>query len=167
MYNAAYAIRPESFCPSPTFARKSNERGWYSVMDYEEIQISATASEDILILTQCSRSPGMAALTPVMAIPTAWRFQNLVKEWRRERGVTSSPVQMAMCASYQRIMTMGEAVIPLILRELESEGDDPDHWFWALRFLADVDPIQPAERGNMKAMAAAWLTWGRLNGFKW
>ena len=137
------------------------------MIDNEEIQVSAFALEDISIMTPCSRLPAMAALTPVMVIPNAWRFENLVAQWRKERGVTSSPVQMAMCPSYQRIMTMGEAAIPLILRELESEGDDPDHWFWALRFLADADPIPPDARGNMKAMAAAWIDWGRQNGFTW
>jgi hypothetical protein len=94
-------------------------------------------------------------------------FDLLVHQWRRERGVTSSVTAMAMCPAYQRIIAMGHRAVPAILRQLESEGDDPDHWFWALRFLTNADPVPADARGDMKKMAAAWLTWGHLNGFAW
>jgi hypothetical protein len=169
MHNSGYARAPEPFLPSPMFARKSDERKWYSVSENteEEIQVDVSAAlEDIRVLMPCPKSPAMAALTPLMLIPNAWRFQSLVAQWRKERGVTSSPVQMAMCPAYQQIMTM-EGAIPLILHQLESEGDDPDHWFWALRFLADTDPVSSNDRGNMKKMAEAWLDWGRRHFYVW
>src|ERR1022692_4604281 len=60
------------------------------------------------------------------------RFRTLASNWRNERGITSSATKMAMCPSYQRIIGMGGRAVPFILREMESEGNDPDHWFWAL-----------------------------------
>lgn len=34
---------------------------------------------------------------------------------------------------------MGEAAVPLILRDLEHQ---PDHWFWALREITQANPVQ-------------------------
>src|SRR5438874_1248910 len=59
-------------------------------------------------------------------------FHRLKELWRKERGATSSITAMAVCPSYQRIVAMGKPIVPLILRELENEGDQPDMWFWAL-----------------------------------
>ncbi len=89
-------------------------------------------------------------------------FEMLVIQWNQERGITSSITEMAMCPSYQRIIAMGEGrAVPLILRQLEKEGDDPDHWFWALRFLTGENPVPSEFRGNMKIMAKTWLEWAR------
>ncbi len=110
-----------------------------------------------------------ASICHVMLSDEDWaNFQQLVAQWHRERGTASSPVYMAMCPSYQRIMSMGpKRAIPLILRQMELEGDDPDHWFWALNYLTNADPVHPNDRGNMKKMSAAWIRWGRDNRDAW
>ncbi|WP_369723073.1 hypothetical protein AB8Z38_03030 [Bradyrhizobium sp. LLZ17] len=90
-------------------------------------------------------------------------FQELVRQWHSQRGTTSSPLDMAMCPAYQQMLAMGERAVPLILKQLELESDDPDHWFWALNFLTGEDPVQDEDRGNMRKMSAAWLRWGRNN----
>ena len=51
--------------------------------------------------------------------------------------------------------------IPLILRRMESEGDQPDMWFWALQSITGVDPVSANIRGNMPGMAKAGLDWAR------
>ena len=100
----------------------------------------------------------------VATIDTDWlNFQDLVRQWHKERGVRSSIEKMARCGAYQTIIAMGRRAIPLILRQIESEGDDPDHWFWALHVIANDDPVPPEDRGDLKRMAAAWLDWGRRN----
>lgn len=88
-------------------------------------------------------------------------FQRLRDEWYEQRGSTSSITQMAMCPAYQRIIGMGPDAIPFILRQLQSEGDQPDMWFWALRVLTNADPVSENERGDFVAMAASWLSWAR------
>jgi hypothetical protein len=97
---------------------------------------------------------------PELAVPAWYEFHRLKDLWRRERGATSSITAMATCPSYQGIIGMGEIAVPLILRELESEGDQPDMWFWALKAITRDDPVNPDDRGDMKAMADAWLSWG-------
>lgn len=89
------------------------------------------------------------------------QFAQLLAEWHKERGITSSITTMAMCPSYQKIIGMGERAIPLILRQMENEGDEPDMWFWALRALTNTDPVPEDARGNIVRMSQAWLNWAR------
>lgn len=66
-----------------------------------------------------------------------------------------------MCPSYQRIVAMGARAVPLILSEMEREGDEPDQWFWALHAITGADPVPFDARGDVVQMAEAWLEWGR------
>ena len=92
------------------------------------------------------------------------RFARLAATWKAERGPTSSTTRMAMHPAYQQIIGMGREVVPLILRELERE---PDHWFWALKAITGEDPVPEQHRGRVRAMADAWIRWGREQGFSW
>ena len=93
-------------------------------------------------------------------LPGQFMFDNLMKAWHKERGATSSITKMAMCPSYQKIIAMGPLAIPLILRQLRKEGENPDMWFWALRMLTSADPVTDDMRGDVVKMANAWLNWG-------
>lgn len=90
-----------------------------------------------------------------------FEFKRLTREWHKERVALSSITDIAMCPSYQKILAMGKSVLPLIFQSLEAEGDEPDMWFWALRMITDEDPITDEDRGDIVAMANAWLRWGR------
>ena len=89
-------------------------------------------------------------------------FLNLVAAWKRERGPHSSSARLAEHPAYQQIIGMGSEVIPLLLRELERE---PDHWFRALHALTGVNPVPADSRGKVREMAAAWVNWGREQGY--
>jgi hypothetical protein len=91
-------------------------------------------------------------------------FLQLVEQWQRETGMMSLVSKMSMHPAYQRIIGMGQPVVPLLLRELERE---PDHWFWALQAITGENPVLPEQRGNLEQMAQAWVEWGRANGFRW
>ena len=84
------------------------------------------------------------------------QFTQLAAEWRRETMYWSSTWAIAMHPSYQRIIGMGPAAVPLIIRELERQ---PEHWFWALKAITGADPVLPADRGNIAKMQDAWLQW--------
>jgi hypothetical protein len=58
---------------------------------------------------------------------------------------------------------MGERAVPLLLGELRQE---PDDWFWALHAITRASPVPEESRGNLRAMAAAWLQWGLQKGYK-
>jgi hypothetical protein len=90
------------------------------------------------------------------------RFQALADQWRKEAVLLSSVVEMAMHPAYQQIIGLGSAAIPLILDEMRAR---PGHWFWALRAISGEDPTHPEHRGNLRAMADAWLGSGRERGY--
>lgn len=88
----------------------------------------------------------------------AIRFFTLKSQWEKETAVVSSVTQMAMHPSYQQIIGMGPAAIPLILNEMAVK---PGHWFWALKSISGEDPVPPENRGRVREMTEAWLHWGR------
>ena len=86
-------------------------------------------------------------------------FLLLTEKWHKERGITSSVTKMVICPSYQRIIGMGDKVVPLILRRMQDEGIDPDHWFWALEMITGADPVPTEAYGDTVKMAQAWFSW--------
>jgi|GEM_PF-697370 len=90
-------------------------------------------------------------------------FQTLVDNWHNERGFSSSVSEIIMCSSYQRIIAMGEKALPFIFRRLMIEIDDPDLWFYALKVIIGLDPVEESDRGDMKKMAKSWLNWAENN----
>ena len=63
--------------------------------------------------------------------------------------------------AYQAIIGLGWPAVPLLLRDLERE---PVHWFEVLQAITGEDPVAREQWGNIPAMAAAWLAWGRQHG---
>ena len=91
----------------------------------------------------------------------AERFRELVGIWKAGTAPLSSATEMAMHPAYQQIIGLGRDAVPLLLRELQRE---PDHWFWALKAITGVDPVEPRQRGQIREMAEAWLRWAREQG---
>jgi hypothetical protein len=89
------------------------------------------------------------------------RFHRLAREWKEKSRHLSNTAQMAMLRPYQRIIGMGEPVVPLILEELQRE---PDQWFWALESITEEDPVPAEDAGHVRRMAQAWIEWGKRKG---
>lgn len=89
------------------------------------------------------------------------RFERHVQNWRRDTEFVSSVHEQAMHESYLSIIGLGEKALPLILQQLAKDGG---HWYWALRSIAQVDPVPEADRGHVAKMKEAWMRWGRANG---
>jgi hypothetical protein len=92
------------------------------------------------------------------------KFLRLRDEWKQKRGPESSSLRLAFHPSYLKIIGMGPEAVPFLLRELEH---DPDMWFVALRAITEADPVPDAIRGNVEAMARAWLAWAKNEGYWW
>lgn len=89
------------------------------------------------------------------------RFRELVQRWQVDVGPVSSATEISMHPAYQQIIGLGPEVVPLILQELERT---PDHWFWALKAITGIDPVEPNKRGRIDEMAEAWIRWGQEQG---
>jgi hypothetical protein len=95
----------------------------------------------------------------LQAEPLRSEFAALADQWRRETQHFSLISRKVSHPAYLRIMGMGRPAIPLLLEELR---DRPSHWFVALRFTANTDPVpQGANPGQARD---AWLEWGRAEG---
>lgn len=93
------------------------------------------------------------------ALARSIRFQQLVSQWRTERGATSSIEEMCTRPAYLSIMAMGPDALPLLVNQLRMEGDEPDHWFVALHYITGADPVPDQDKGYMVKMSEAWLAW--------
>ena len=93
------------------------------------------------------------------------KFHDLAKQWRAERGARSSITEAATLQPYQHIIGMGPDAIEPIITQLKLEGDDPDQWFWALRAVTNVNPVNPEDQGDFAKMAQAWIKWAQDNGY--
>ena len=91
-------------------------------------------------------------------------FEALASEWKEQVGGSSFVAEKTRHPAYQKIIEMGQVVVPFLLRELEQK---PTHWFEALKAITGANPIQPEQRGRTKKMAQAWLKWGREQGYEW
>ena len=89
------------------------------------------------------------------------RFHELRNDWKSKTRHLSNTAQISLVFSYQKIIGMGPAVVPLILSELEKE---PDHWFWALEAITDENPVSESDAGDIEASARVWVQWGRDKG---
>ena len=138
--------------------RASGSHHYVSMVDFATFMAATTPSR-----TFSPDEPARVRSTVGRAATSEdWqRFRSLADNWRTERGITSSVTKMVLCPSYQRIIAMGEKAVPLILREMESEGDDPDHWFWALEMITGEDPVPAQAYGDTVQMAQAWLDWAK------
>ena len=89
-------------------------------------------------------------------------FRALSQKWQNETGHLSSTARMAQHPAYQEIISMGIAVVPLLLTQLQR---NPDFWFAALRTITGENPVPPGSAGKLKEMAHAWIEWGLENGY--
>ena len=90
-------------------------------------------------------------------------FEKLSSKWKRETAMFSSDAQKMKHPSIQSILKMGEAAIPLILRDLENR---PAWWFGVLQILTGSDPVPITKKGLLDESAAAWIAWGKANGYE-
>ena len=92
------------------------------------------------------------------------QFHHLAETVHEECAHLSSIREIVLHPAYLQVVGMGPQALPLILRELEHKRG---HWFWALRAIAQEDPVLPEHRGVVAKMAQDWLDWARRKGLRW
>ena len=92
------------------------------------------------------------------------RFRRLAAAWERDVAYHSSTTVRNSRPAYREIIDLGPAVIPLLLRDLETNHT---HWFSALREITGANPIPESAAGNIPRMVEAWLRWAREHSYQW
>ena len=90
------------------------------------------------------------------------KFNTLATQWINDVEGISSTVEMTKHSTYQKIVNMGEPIIPLLLSNLDQ---NPLYWLPALRQITNENPVSPEQKGKIKQMAQAWLNWGKEKGY--
>ena len=86
---------------------------------------------------------------------TEREFHALARQWRTETKHLSSSQAMIQHPAYQKIVGLGLAALPVLLRELQQR---PDHWFWALRAISGEDAARPG--ATFRQAVEDWVRWG-------
>lgn len=87
-------------------------------------------------------------------------FKQHAKIWRQETRVLSSIQAKIFNQHYQRIIGMGDAVLPLVFAELRDHGG---HWYWALECITGDNPTSDAT--TVPEAKSAWLAYGVEHGY--
>ena len=90
-------------------------------------------------------------------------FHRLKTTWIAETAYLSSSADILNHPAFLEIIHLGEAVVPLILRDLDQR---PRFWAWALSQIVGVNPVPEADRRNTAKISEAWLRWGREQGYR-
>lgn len=86
------------------------------------------------------------------------RFTELKDQWLLEIKYSSNSNQIVTNENYLEIIAMGEKAIPHIVMDWKTTNN---HWFVALRGILLVNPVDPANAGDIRAMKADWLKYLR------
>jgi hypothetical protein len=89
------------------------------------------------------------------------RFRRLGAEWRADTEFLSDAGKIIGHPAFRAVVSLGEEVVPLLLRELEAR---PSLWVWALPEITGANPVASADGGNIRKMSEAWVQWGREQG---
>ncbi len=125
---------------------------------YEKVRALPDAAQTVVLRTVELLSENEGSQTGT--IDSCRRtFAELADAWRRDTQFVSFAQQRALHPAYQRIIGMGWAAVPLILKELQRQ---PEHWLWALQAITGEEPARNAS--GLRAATDAWLLWGRERG---
>lgn len=126
---------------------------------YEKVRSLPEPSQSAVLRMVEGISNGAHASSAEEQARLARTFQDLLETWRRETWFLSHMQQRVLHPAYQRMIGMGWAAVPFILRELEQR---PDHLLWALQAITGEDPARHTH--DLPGGVGAWLQWGRDRG---
>ena len=87
----------------------------------------------------------------------AEKFERLREQWISETAFESSVSRMVANSAYQAIIGMSWKAVPFMLEDLRQA---PQHWFWALKAITEVDPVPQGTHGDIAKMSECWVRWG-------
>ena len=93
-------------------------------------------------------------------LEVAAQFEAYYKQWKAETVFESNGRKILENAHYQKIINMGEAVVPLILEKYIQAND---HWSYALRNITGISLNEATHQGDLEAIRTDWIEWGVKN----
>ena len=98
----------------------------------------------------------------------AWiRFKSLAQEWKAQSRAISSITDEAMSLPIRKLLAWARKLFRFFCDNFRTKVAEPNQWFWALRAITRVSPVDDADRGDYVRMARAWLEWGVRERYGW
>ena len=96
-------------------------------------------------------------LAPASQAALEREFNQRAERWETESAIYSSPGAKLLHKDYMAIIKMGEPVVPMILKRMQTSHSD---WLWALEHIVENEnPASGME--DFDCAAQAWLEWGK------
>lgn len=108
-----------------------------------------------------SDPPPPSVASPAASPGVVAEFEQLLTQWRAACRFLSSTTARTNHPAFRRIVGMGSAAVPLLLKHLEEPGD----WDIALSEILGENPVPASSRGNRDATARAWRAWAVEHGW--
>jgi hypothetical protein len=105
------------------------------------------------------------SLVPPKETEPETEFKKLADRWLADTAIHSNPGIIARHPAYAQIIAMREVAISFMLDEMEKKRNRP-HWFQALHDITGMTPAPAEIWGKVDKVAAAWLEWGREQGYR-
>jgi GAF domain len=92
------------------------------------------------------------------------KFNALAVKWKVDTQTSLFMTQRCNDPSYQRIIGMGQQIVPLLLKKIsEPSGED---WFGALGAITNENPVKLEHRGIIDKITEDWIKWGKSKGYE-
>ena len=88
------------------------------------------------------------------------KFNDLKTKWYDETKFVSDPNEIYNNQYYQKIISLGESVVPILMEDIDSQTGD---WFHALKEITGVNPIKEGNGGYVPKMIEDWKNWYNIN----
>jgi len=96
-------------------------------------------------------------LAPASQAALERELNQRAERWETESAIYSSPGAKLLHKDYMAIIKMGEPVVPMILKRMQTSHSD---WLWALEHIVENEnPASGME--DFDCAAQAWLEWGK------
>ena len=90
-------------------------------------------------------------------------FLRLKNRWKFETRFFSNSNEIINNSAYKSIIGMGKKTIPWIIRDLKKSNN---HWFFALKEITGINPVNPENYGKINDMKNDWIVWAEKNNYE-
>ena len=90
-------------------------------------------------------------------------FCRIADSWQKATRHLSSPSDKYEHRDYQKIIEMGEEIIPVLL--LNTRSFRSTDWICALETITKENPVPVEHAGNTEMLRHYWLKWGEEKGY--
>lgn len=131
--------------------------------DYQRLNVRQFSSQGWQVIPSLQPQSGSMTIVPYeLAESARQKFDRLAKQWQRETALLSDLDAMVGHPAYQKVIGMGADAVPMLLEEMQR---GPNHWYAALHFITEAEPVSPEDFGDVEAIRHAWLRWGEESGY--